>query len=96
MQHAHSITLQVCESDRLSFLPDMFGDDFLSAEMQVYSLADRYLPQYTGGFWLFIRCWVHHDRGNAGLVQLLMQREEQLWNYIETHPERGDIIRALD
>lgn len=141
MQHAHSITLQVCEFDRLSFLPDMFGDDFLSAEMQVYSLADRYLPQYTGGFWLFIRlpegggymapdsdrvhlinadnwfdktvsgdaagivltalainrrCWVHHDRGNAGLVQLLMQREEQLWNYIETHPERGDIIRALD
>jgi hypothetical protein len=141
MQHAHSVTLQVCESDRLSFLPDLFGEDFLPAEMQVYSLADRYLPQYPGGFWHFIRlpeggdymapdsdrvhlinadnwfdktlsgdaagivltalainrrCWLHHDRGNAGLVKLLMQREEQLWRYIETHPERADICRALD
>lgn len=28
MQHARSITLHVCESDRLSFLPHLFGDDF--------------------------------------------------------------------
>lgn len=141
MQHAHSVALQVCESDRLSFLPYVFGDDFLPAEMQVYALADRHLPQYTGGFWHFIRlpegggymapdcdrvhlinadnwfdktvsgdaagivltalainrrCWLHHDRGNAGLVKLHMQREEQLWHYIEMHPERADICCALD
>ncbi|CAI2534906.1 Antirestriction protein [Serratia ficaria] len=42
------------------------------------------------------RCGFHHDRGNAGMVQLYMQREEQLWAYIETHPERADICRALD
>ncbi|AGO57681.1 formate dehydrogenase formation protein [Serratia plymuthica A30] len=141
MQHAHSVALHVCESDRLSFLPYLFADDFLLAEMQVYATADRYLPEYNGGFWHFIRlpdgggymapdldqvhlinpdnwfdktlsgdaagivltslvinrrCWFHHDRGNAGMVQLYIQREEQLWTYIETHPERADICRALD
>jgi hypothetical protein len=42
------------------------------------------------------RCWLHHDRNRAGLVQLFMQREQQLYDYIDTHPERADILRALD
>ena len=141
MQQNTALNLHVCEADRLSFLPYLFGDDYLLAEMQVYATADRYLPQYTGGFWHFImlpagggymapdcdrvhvvnddnwfdktvsgeaagiivtllainhRCWLHHDRNKAGLVQLFMQREQQLYDYIETHPERADILRALD
>lgn len=141
MQHARSITLHVCESDRLSFLPHLFGDDFLPAEMQVYSLAARYLPLYTGGFWHFIRlpegggymspdcdqvhlnngdngfdntlsgdaagivltamvinrrCGLQHFHGNAGQAGLLMKRADQLWRYIEMHPEWADICRALD
>lgn len=140
--HANTtLNLHVSESDRLSFLPYLFGDDYLLAEMQVYATADRYLPQYTGGVWHFIRlpegggymapdsdrvhlvnddngfdktlsgdaagivvtllainrrCWLHHDRGYAGRVQLFMQREQQLYDYIDTHPERADILRTLD
>lgn len=141
MQHAHSVNLQVCEADRLSFLPYLFDGDFLRAEMQIYATADRYLSGYNGGFWHFIRlpngggymapdidqvtlsnadngfekiisgdaagiiltslvinrrCWFHHDRGNAGMVQMYIQREDQLKAYIDTHPERADIWRALD
>lgn len=141
MQANTPLNLHVSESDRLSFLPYLFGDDYLLAEMHVYATADRYLPQYTGGFWHFIRlpegggymapdgdrvhvvnddnwfdktlsgdaagivvtllainrrCWLHHDRGHAGRVQLFMQREQQLYDYIDTHPERADILRALD
>lgn len=141
MQANMPLNLHVSESDRLSFLPYLFGDDYLLAEMQVYATAERYLPQYTGGFWHFIRlpegggymapdgdrvhvvnddnwfdktlsgdaagivvtllainrrCWLHHDRGYAGRVQLFMQREQQLYDYIDTHPERADILRALD
>lgn len=141
MQANTPLNLHVSESDRLSFLPYLFGDDYLLAEMQVYATAERYLPQYIGGFWHFIRlpegggymapdgdrvhvvnddnwfdktlsgdaagivvtllainrrCWLHHDRGHAGRVQLFMQREQQLYDYIDTHPERADILRALD
>jgi hypothetical protein len=45
----------VSESDRLLFLSYLFSEDFLLAEMQVYATADRYLPEYNGGFWHFIR-----------------------------------------
>ncbi len=55
MLHLPSAALRVEESDRLSFLPYLFGEDFLDAEMQVYDYANRYLPEYNGGFWHFIR-----------------------------------------
>jgi len=45
MQQNTALNLHVCEADRLSFLPYLFGDDYLLAEMQVYATADRYLPQ---------------------------------------------------
>ncbi|EDW0521362.1 antirestriction protein, partial [Salmonella enterica subsp. enterica] len=48
-------TLNVEESDRLSFLPYMFGNDFMLAELQVYALAKKWMPEYNGGFWHFIR-----------------------------------------
>lgn len=47
--------INVEESDRLSFLPYLFGDDFLIAEMQVYALASKMITGYEGGFWHFIR-----------------------------------------
>ena len=47
--------LNVEESDRLSFLPYMFGIDFMLAELQVYALAKKWMPEYDGGFWYFIR-----------------------------------------
>ncbi|MDW5657226.1 antirestriction protein, partial [Klebsiella pneumoniae] len=37
MYHARQTMLNVEESDRLSFLPDLFGNDFLAGEMQVYA-----------------------------------------------------------
>ena len=48
-------TLNVEESDRLSFLPYMFGTDFMLAELQVYALAKKWMPEVDGGFWHFIR-----------------------------------------
>ena len=47
--------LNVEESDRLSFLPYMFGNDFMIAELQVYALAKKLIPEYEGCFWYFIR-----------------------------------------
>lgn len=55
MHYAKSVTLNVEESDRLSFLPYLFGNDFMIAEMQVYALARKMMPEYDGGFWHFIR-----------------------------------------
>ncbi|EMZ4808128.1 antirestriction protein, partial [Escherichia coli] len=55
MQYAKSVTLNVEECDRLSFLPYLFGRDFLYAEASVYALAKKMMPEYQGGFWHFIR-----------------------------------------
>ncbi|MED7793134.1 antirestriction protein [Klebsiella aerogenes] len=133
--------LNVEESDRLSFLPHLFGEDFMLAEAMVYALASRYMPDYQGGFWHFIRLpdgggymmpdgdrflvvngenwfdrtvsadaagiiltllvlnrrsWTHHDCGNAAMTRLFMQREAQLWDFIDTHPECNAIYAALD
>ena len=55
MQYAKSVTLNVEECDRLSFLPYLFGNDFLYAEAYVYALAQKMMPEYQGGFWHFIR-----------------------------------------
>ncbi|HGB5418273.1 TPA: antirestriction protein [Salmonella enterica subsp. enterica serovar Muenchen] len=52
-QHARVINVE--ESDRLSFLPYLFGDDFMIAEMQVYALAGKMITGYEGDFWHFIR-----------------------------------------
>ncbi|CTZ77446.1 putative antirestriction protein [Escherichia coli] len=42
-------------SPGLSFLPYLFGLDFLYAEASVYALAKKMMPEYEGGFWHFIR-----------------------------------------
>ena len=47
--------LNVEECDRLSFMPYLFGTDFMLAELQVYALAKKWMPGYEGGFWHFIR-----------------------------------------
>lgn len=53
MQYAKPVTLNVEECDRLSFLPYLFGNDFLYAEAYVYALAQKMMPEYQGGFWHF-------------------------------------------
>ena len=55
MQYAKSVILNVEELDCLSFLPYLFGNDFLYAEASVYALAKKMMPEYEGGFWHFIR-----------------------------------------
>ena len=55
MQYAKPVTLNVEECDRLSFLPYLFGQDFLYAEASVNALAKQMMPEYEGGFWHFIR-----------------------------------------
>ncbi len=49
MQYAKPVTLNVEECDRLSFLPYLFGLDFLYAEASVYALAKQMMPEYQGG-----------------------------------------------
>ena len=55
MQYAKSVILNVEEIECLSFLPYLFGNDFLYAEASVYALAKKMMPEYEGGFWHFIR-----------------------------------------
>ena len=56
MQYAKPVTLNVEECDRLSFLPYLFGQDFLYAEASVYALAKQMMPEYQGR-------WRLHDAG---------------------------------
>lgn len=42
-------------AQRLTFLPDVFGGDFMLSEVSVYAYASRYCPDYAGGFWHFYR-----------------------------------------
>ncbi|PSS47258.1 antirestriction protein [Enterobacter sp. FS01] len=42
-------------AQRLTFLPDVFGGDFITSEASVYAYASRYCPEYVGGFWHFYR-----------------------------------------
>ncbi|MFJ5375200.1 antirestriction protein [Pectobacterium versatile] len=51
-QTAQNVTI-VSDSQRLNFLPELFGADFFMAEMNIYSYADVYLRGYKGGFWQF-------------------------------------------
>jgi hypothetical protein len=146
--HTHvSVTvLDVEETDRLSFMPYMFGDDFRVAEMQIYALARQHLPELGCSAWHFIRlpqgggymmpdtgnvllvnsenwfdrtvsadaagiiltmmaitkrCAHHHAccehiSGSTALTQLYMNRDAQLWHFIDVHPERAAIYAALD
>ena len=48
MQYAKPVTLNVEECDRLSFLPYLFGLDFLYAEASVYALAKKMMPEWRG------------------------------------------------
>jgi hypothetical protein len=35
-------------AQRLTFLPDLFGGDFMTSEASVYAYAQRYCPEYQG------------------------------------------------
>ncbi len=49
MQYVNTCpVLNVEESDRLSFMPYLFGTDFMLAELQVYALAKKWMPGYEG------------------------------------------------
>lgn len=73
MYHARQTMLNVEESDRLSFLPDLFGNDFLAGEMQVYALAEKHITDYCGGFWHFIR--IPEGGGEAQYASERMMKE---------------------
>ncbi|WP_318388873.1 antirestriction protein [Enterobacter sp.] len=40
---------------RLTFLPALFGADFMAAEATMYAYADRFCENYQGGFWEYYR-----------------------------------------
>lgn len=67
MQYAKPVTLNVEECDSLSFLPYLFGQDFLYAEASVYALAKKMMPEYQGGRLLALHPpagrWRLHDAG---------------------------------
>lgn len=69
MQYAKPVTLNVEECDRLSFLPYLFGNDFLYAEAYVYALAQKMMPEYQGGFW-------HFSRHKSALVMQKYSRQQ--------------------
>lgn len=55
--------MSVCEirsvrlegAQRLTFLPALFGGDYMLSEVSIYAYASRYCPDYDGGFWHFNR-----------------------------------------
>ena len=83
MQYAKPVTLNVEECDSLSFLPYLFGNDFLYAEAYVYALAKKMMPDgdrfhlVNGENW-FDRT-VSADVAGIILTSLVINR--QLWLY---------------
>ncbi len=67
MQYAKPVTLNVEECDRLSFLPYLFGNDFLYAEAYVYALAQKKNDAGISGRLLALHPpagrWRLHDAG---------------------------------
>ena len=54
MSDTVNITAQeVTEDARIGFLQSQLGAKCVLFEMTVYSLADRFSPDYSGGFWQF-------------------------------------------
>lgn len=47
-------TVQVDRRMIPKFLPKLFSFDYCRAEFNVYTYADRYLPDYDGGEWQFV------------------------------------------
>lgn len=43
-------------AQRLTFLPDLFGGDFMTSEASVYAYAWRYCPEYQGDSGSFTGC----------------------------------------
>jgi len=97
-------------AQRLTFLPDLFGGDFMTSEASVYAYAWRYCPEYQGGFWQFYRLpgiiltalvlnhrsWHHSNHDHEELCRHFCRRYEQLMAFADTHPESATIWRALD
>lgn len=52
---SHSDAVLLTGAQRLTFLPDLFGADFMLSEVSVYAYAERYCPDYQGCFWQFYR-----------------------------------------
>lgn len=87
--------LNVEESDRLSFMPYMFGADFMLAELQVYALATKLIPEYDGGFWHYIRLpegggYMMPDCGRVHLVN-----SENWFDRIVSADAAGIILTSL-
>ena len=87
--------LNVEECDRLSFMPYMFGADFMLAELQVYALAKKWMPGYEGGFWHFIRLpegggYMMPDCGRVHLVN-----SENWFDRIVSADAAGIILTSL-
>lgn len=62
MQYAKPVTLNVEECDRLSFLPYLFGNDFLYAEAYVYALAQKMMPESGTCYWKTWRSGISRSR----------------------------------
>lgn len=95
MQYVKTLPLNVEECDRLSLLPHLFGEDFMLAELQVYALARKHLPEYTGGFWHFVRL----EWGGGYMMpdgdQYLMTNSENWFERTVSADAAGIILTSL-
>ncbi|MCH9299951.1 MULTISPECIES: antirestriction protein [Pantoea] len=70
----------LADSERLHFLPALFGHDFMRAENNVYLYADRYLANYDGAVWDFVRVpGVPHGGG------YMKPAGEERWQFSSPH-----------
>ncbi|WP_207304921.1 antirestriction protein, partial [Klebsiella pneumoniae] len=87
--------LNVEECGRLSFMPYLFGTDFMLAELQVYALAKQWMPEYSSEFWHFIRLpegggYMMPDCGRVHLVN-----SENWFDRIVSADAAGIILTSL-
>ena len=51
--HTCQTVSPVAREARFSFLPVLFGADYLTAEACIYAYAGKYIRDYDGGEWTF-------------------------------------------
>ena len=66
-------TLIADETQRLNFLPKLFGNYFIQGESLVYDYMKRFCPQYKSGYWDYFSL-----SNGSGFMAMKAQTDEKL------------------
>lgn len=91
MNTPHPATLRADDRAKFRFLPMLFSHDYVRGEQHVFQYADRFLENYAGGEWVFVRLST-----GGGFMQpgedAWRFRNADNWSDVEVSAEAAGII----